>query len=117
MVPDACRVEIRVVPRASQNGIDGMRDGRIVVRVTAPPVDGAATKAAVSVLAEALGVARTTIQVVSGQTSRNKTVTIGGLGASDVLSKLAIGPDRTAGSTERRPRDRRSSGSDRQRSR
>jgi uncharacterized protein (TIGR00251 family) len=92
------------VPRASRNGIVGIRDGRIVVRVTAPPVDGAATKAALSVLADALGVARTTIEVVSGQTSRNKAVTIGGLGAAEVFSRLATGRDQTAGSTERRQR-------------
>ena len=71
----------------------GLRDGRILVRVTAPPVDGAATAAAVSVLAEALQVAPTTIRVVAGQTSRNKAVTVGGLRAADVLSKLSIGPD------------------------
>jgi uncharacterized protein (TIGR00251 family) len=105
MVADGCRVAIRVVPRAARNGIDGVRDGRIVVRVTAPPVDGAATKAAVAVLAEALGVAPTAIQVVSGRTSRNKAVTIAGLGAADVFSKLAIERDRAAGSTERRQRD------------
>jgi uncharacterized protein (TIGR00251 family) len=117
MASDPCRVEIRVVPRASRNGIDGVRDGRLVVRVTAPPVGGAATAAAVSVLADALGVARATIRVVSGQTSRNKAVTIGRLGAAEVFSKLASAPDRTTGPTERRERDRRSSGSDRQRNR
>ena len=86
-----CRVEIRVVPRASRNGIDGVRNGRVVVRVTAPPVDGAATDAAVSVLAEALGVARSAIRVVSGRTSRNKAVTVDGLSSADVRSKLATG--------------------------
>ena len=102
MAADPFRVEIRVVPRASRNGIDGVRDGRIVVRVTAPPVDGAATAAAVSVLAEALDLAPTTIRVVAGHTSRNKAVTVGGLRAADVLSRLSIGPDRAADSTESR---------------
>ena len=117
MSSDPCRLEIRVVPRASRNGIDGVRDGRVVVRVTAPPVDGAATAAAVSVLADALGVPRTAIQVVSGQTSRNKAVIVGGLSPVVVRSKLAIGLDRATGSTERIQRDRRSSGSDRRRNR
>jgi len=111
------RLEIRVVPRASKNGIDGLRGGRIVVRVTAPPVDGAATAAAVSVLADALDVAPTTIRVVAGQTSRNKAVTVAGLRAVDVLSRLSIGRDRAGGSTESRRTDQRSTGSHRQRNR
>jgi len=102
MPADPFRVEIRVVPRASRNGIDGLRDGRIVVRVTAPPVDGAATAAAVSVLAEALDLAPTRIRVVAGATSRNKAVTVGGLRAADVLSRLSIEPDPADGSTESR---------------
>jgi uncharacterized protein (TIGR00251 family) len=98
MSSDPSRVEIRVVPRASRNSVDGVRNGRIVVRVTAPPVDGAATAAAVAMLAEALGVARTAIQVVSGQVSRNKVVTVGGLARTDVFARLATGRDRTTGS-------------------
>ena len=111
------RLEIRVVPRASKNGVDGLRDGRIVVRVTAPPVDGAATAAAVSVLADALDVAPTTIRVVAGQTTRNKAVTVAGLRAVDVLSRLSIGRNRAGGSTESRRTDPRSTGSHRQRNR
>ena len=111
------RVEIRVVPRASRNGIEGLRDGRILVRVTAPPVGGAATDAAVSVLAAALGVAPATIRVVAGQTSRNKAVTVGVLRAADVLSRLAIEPDRASGSTESRQPSPPSTGSRRQKNR
>ena len=107
---ESVRIEIRVVPRASRNGIDGVRDGRIVVRVTAPPVDGEATAAAVSVLAKALDVAPTAIRVVSGQTSRNKTVTVAGV-TVDVVSRLPSAPDRTGGSTESRQTDPRSAGS------
>jgi uncharacterized protein len=114
---DPFRVDIRVVPRASRNGIDGLRDGRIVVRVTAPPVDGAATEAAVSVLAEALDVAPMTIRVVTGHTSRNKAVTVGSLRAADVFARLAIGPDRAGGPTESRRTRPRSTGSRRQRNR
>ena len=117
MASGASRIEIRVVPRASRNGVDGMRDGRIVVRVTAPPVDGAATAAAVAVLADALGVARTTIHVVSGRASRNKTLTIDGLERTDVLSRMAIELDRVTGSSGRHRRDRRATGLDRQRNR
>ena len=114
---DPVRIQIRVVPRASRNGIDGVRDGRIVVRVTAPPVDGAATAAAVLVLAKALDVPPTTIRVMSGQASRNKTVTVAGLNAADVASRLANGPDRTGGSTEFRQPGPQSIGSHRRKNR
>jgi uncharacterized protein YggU (UPF0235/DUF167 family) len=103
------RLDIRVVPRASRNGIDGVRDGRVVVRVTAAPEDGAATAAAVAVVAAALDVAPTTIHVVSGRTSRNKVVAVGRLNAAQVVAKLASAPGRAGGSTESRPRDRRTS--------
>ena len=85
------RIDIRVVPRASKNAVEGVRDGRVVVRVTAPPVDGAATAAAVEALAHALDVAPSRIQIVRGHASRNKTVDVGGLSGADIASKLATG--------------------------
>ena len=48
------RVEVRVIPRSPRTAVDGIRDGRVVVRVNAPPVDGAANDAVVAALAEAL---------------------------------------------------------------
>ena len=115
---DPFLVDIRVVPRASQNSIDGaLREGRIVIRVTAPPVDGAATAAALSVLADGLGLAPKMIQLTAGETSRNKRVRISGLRASEVLERLAIVPDRAVGSTERRARDRRANDSHRPKNR
>ena len=56
-----------------------MRAGRLLVRVTAPPVDAAANTAVIAVLAQAFGLPRQSIQIVSGATSRNKTIEITGL--------------------------------------
>jgi uncharacterized protein len=72
------RVEVRVIPRAPRNEISGIRDGRLLVRVTAPPVDAAANTAVAALLAEALGCPRRDVRIVSGQRSRNKTVEIAG---------------------------------------
>lgn len=70
------RLEIRVMPRASRNGLDGVREGRLVVRVTAPPVDRSANEAALELLAKALGLPRSALRISAGQTHRNKTLEI-----------------------------------------
>ena len=74
------RIDVRVIPRASTNAVDGMRDGRVLVRVTAPPVDRAANDAVIDVLAKAYGVPKRCVRIIRGETSRNKTIEIGGRG-------------------------------------
>jgi uncharacterized protein len=82
------RLDVRVMPRSSKNGIDGIRDGRILVRVTAAPVDGAANDAVIAIIAAALDVPRRAVRVVHGSTSRNKTIEISGLEAATVRVRL-----------------------------
>ena len=74
--PGGTRFEVRVMPRASRTGVDGVRDGRVLVRVTAPPVDRAANDAAVRALADALDLPATSVRISAGHTHRNKTVEI-----------------------------------------
>ena len=82
------RIAVRVMPRSPRNGIDGVRDGRLVVRVTAPPVDDAANEAVVTVLATAVGLPRHAVRIVAGATARNKTIAIAGTTAADVIARL-----------------------------
>ena len=84
------RIDIRVMPRSSKNAIDGIRDGRFVVRVTAPPVDGAANAAVVNIIAAALDLPRRSVRVVVGETGRNKTVEVTGLDAAAVRARLVV---------------------------
>jgi uncharacterized protein len=84
---DGVRVDVRVMPRAPRDRIEAVRNGRLVVRVTAPPVDGAANDAVVALFAATLRVPRARIQVVAGATTRNKVVAIAGL---DVATLDAI---------------------------
>ena len=49
-------LDVRVTPRASKTAIDGIRDGRLLVKVTAPPVDAAANEAVIETMARACGV-------------------------------------------------------------
>ena len=83
------RVEVRVVPRASRNELAGFDEtGRLKVRLTAPPVEGAANQALIKVCAKRLGVARSAVTVVRGETSRNKLVEIDGLSDDAVQDAL-----------------------------
>jgi uncharacterized protein (TIGR00251 family) len=78
---------VRVVPRAKRTAIAGERDGRLLVRVAAPPVDGKANAAVVKLLAKTLGVPRSSVTIVSGELSRDKVVRVEGV-APDALAQL-----------------------------
>ncbi|WP_054030283.1 DUF167 domain-containing protein [Desulfatitalea tepidiphila] len=67
---------VTVQPRASKTGIIGLHDKALKIRLTAPPVDNAANKQCVEVLSKALGRPKSTIEIVAGQTSRQKQVRI-----------------------------------------
>ena len=87
------RIALKVLPRSAREGIAGIRDGRLVVRVTAPPVDGAANDAVVALLAKRLELPRRAIAVVSGHTSRQKTVEVSGARAANVRARLLAARD------------------------
>lgn len=87
--PDAGLLRVRVQPRASRAGIDGWRpDGALGVRVTAAPVDGQANTAVGALLAEALGVRASAVEIVRGATGRDKYVRVAGLTLDDVIRRL-----------------------------
>lgn len=65
-----------MIPRARRDEVGGTRAGRLLVRTTAPPADGAANKAVVGLIAAHRGVPRRRVRIVSGLRSRDKTVRI-----------------------------------------
>jgi uncharacterized protein (TIGR00251 family) len=67
---------VRVTPRASANAIGGERDSALLVRVTAPPVEGKANDAVVALLAKALGVPRGAVRLERGGAARTKRVSV-----------------------------------------
>jgi uncharacterized protein (TIGR00251 family) len=81
-------VAIRLQPRAKRNEVVGERGDAIVVRVTAPPVDGKANAALCAVVAKAVGVPSSSVDVVRGQTSRDKLVRVVGASVEDVRAAL-----------------------------
>lgn len=80
------RFSVRVQPRSSKPGVDGVHGSALKLRVAAAPVDGAANEAVVEVLADALGVARRNVAIISGATSRNKVVEVQGVSAAAVMA-------------------------------
>lgn len=81
-------IDVRVIPRAKRTELAGERNGAILVRLAAPPVDGAANDALVDFLAHALGLPRRNLQIVGGERSRHKRVSIAGLSRSELESRL-----------------------------
>jgi len=70
---------VRVVPRASRNQIAGVEGGALKIKLTAPPVEGAANAALIEFVAEWLGVRRSAVSIVSGDKARNKVVRVSGV--------------------------------------
>jgi uncharacterized protein (TIGR00251 family) len=79
---------VRVVPRAGKTAVTGPRGNAVVVRVAAPPVEGAANEAVIDALADVLGLPRRALTILRGQTGRDKLIAIDGLSASAVSSRL-----------------------------
>jgi len=74
--PNGVVFKVHIQPKASKNAIVGLHDDALKIRLTAPPVDGAANKMCVQFLAKELGVSKSAIKIVAGQTSRNKHISI-----------------------------------------
>jgi uncharacterized protein len=84
------RITVRVQPRARREEIAGERDGALVVRVTAPPVEGRANDAVRKLLAKRLGIAPGRVSVVRGASGRDKLVEIDGMEPEAIRRALSI---------------------------
>lgn len=81
-------IHVRVIPRSSKNEI-AWEGNALKVRLTAPPVDGAANEALLTLLGERLSVPKRTLRIVKGHTGRHKTIEIEGLSSEEVVKRLA----------------------------
>ena len=89
-VPGGIVISVRVIPRAGRSGIAGTRDGALLIRLNAPPVEGAANDELVEVIAGALGVAARSVTIVSGARSRNKRVQVNGIDVASAAAHLRL---------------------------
>lgn len=88
------RIAVRVTPRASRNALAGTDDaGRLRVRLTAPPADGAANEALVRLLARRLRVPRSRVRILRGASARNKLIEVDGCTDLDLRDALGADPE------------------------
>lgn len=80
---------VRVIPRASRSEIVGEHDGSLKVKIASPPIDGAANLELKKLFAKQFGVSKSDIEIISGETSRNKRIKISNLSKAK-FSELAL---------------------------
>ncbi len=74
--PSSYHLAVRVIPRARKDSVDGERGGRLVVRVTAAPLDGRANRAVCRVVAAHLSLPARAVTVIAGEKSRDKVLQV-----------------------------------------
>jgi uncharacterized protein (TIGR00251 family) len=85
---DVAEIAVRVQPRARRNEVAGERAGAVLIRVTAPPVDGKANAAVCALVAKAAGVAPSRVRVIRGESSRDKVLRVEGVGEAALRAAL-----------------------------
>ncbi len=88
---DGAAFNVRVIPRARRSRLAGTRGDALLVRLQAPPVDGAANDELIEVLASALQVPKRAVSIVAGDRSRQKRVKVLGIDADTVAARLGVG--------------------------
>jgi uncharacterized protein (TIGR00251 family) len=83
-------LRVRLQPRAKRDEVVGERAGLIVIRVTAPPVDGKANDALCRLIAKAAGVAPSKVSVIRGHTAREKVVRVDGVALDALRRALGV---------------------------
>jgi len=84
----SARLAVKVVPKASREGLAGWLGDAVKVRVTAPPERGRANEAVCAVLAEALGVPADHVRLVAGHAAPRKVVEVDGLDVSEARRRI-----------------------------
>ncbi len=88
VVPGGLELTLLIQPRASRTRVVGLHDGRLKLQLAAPPVDGEANAALTSFLADTLGLKKSAVTLIDGETSRRKRVRVDGIDAAALVSAL-----------------------------
>ena len=95
--PVGAVIRVKVLPRSSKTEIAGKADGVYRIKLTAPPVDGKANKALINFLAKKTGLPKKNFKIISGEHSRNKTISIHEVTSEEVMKSLGNSSGRFMG--------------------
>jgi len=82
------RLAVKVTPNAGRSEITGFKAGVLQVKIGAPPDKGKANKELADFLSGVLGIKKSAILIIKGQTSRNKLISIEGMSGEEILKRL-----------------------------
>lgn len=85
-------LHLHIQPRASRNEVVGIHGDSLKIRLTSPPVEGAANSLLVEFMAKKLGMPKSRIEIAAGERSRHKTLKIEGLTRAEAANILGIAP-------------------------
>lgn len=90
---DGVRLRLRIQPRASRTEVAGLHGDSVRIRLSAPPVDGAANDALIHFLAATLGVPTRAVEITAGHAGRQKTVHVRGVGRAAAVEAMGLPPE------------------------
>ena len=85
-------IQVRIVPNSPRNAVTTEKEDRLVIRLTAPPVEGKANKSLLKFLGKRMGVAPSSITILRGHTSRDKVLLVSGLDQLTAKTRLESDP-------------------------
>ena len=95
MSPSDVRFAVRLTPRGVADRVEGVVDGVLQARVSAPPIEGAANQALVRLIATELGIPKGAVHLIAGASGRTKLLMVEGVDARDGRGALARPPPLT----------------------
>lgn len=88
-IEPSCVIQVQVIPRSSRIAIESLGDLQYKIKLTSPPVDGAANKQLIEVVSDKLAVPRRNVEILSGETGRRKRIRVVGADRTTVTKRLA----------------------------
>lgn len=89
-IDDDVILSVYIQPRASKNHICGIQGGELKIRLTSPPVDGAANRLCREFIADLFDVAKSSVEIISGDTSRHKRIRISGSRPDQFTAHISV---------------------------
>ncbi|MGA3094725.1 MAG: DUF167 domain-containing protein [Dehalococcoidales bacterium] len=86
---DKAILAVRVTPGAKRNAITALKEGVWNIKIAAPPVEGRANEELVAFLSKKLDIRRSSLNVIKGQSSRNKLVSVSGMSQKEIARRLS----------------------------